>query len=1062
MTRRQVLLRDIDHLRSVMGVPFSDDQADAIVAPMDTPTLIVAGAGSGKTAVMAARVVWLVGRGQVDPDQILGLTFTKKAAAEFGSRVRASLELLAADASIDGYFDDSGEPTVSTYHAYSGDIIAEHGLRLGFENDLRVTSDASRFQRVARIVGQHRGSLSHVSDFLPTTVSDVMSLDAELSEHLVTTDQLREFDHALRGELDESTAPQAIHRKGRDASLRRTELSDLVDEYREAKQCDGVMDFSDQMAWGAQLAITCPEVGASQRERFAVVLLDEYQDTSAAQRQLLQAVFSGPTETSGRGHPITAVGDPAQSIYGWRGAAANNLADFLDHFPDRGGQRGRQHSLVVSRRCGSDILDLANTLAEPFFASGSIVQPLRPADDHQGCVQVACFSNVAEEIDWIASQVAEAHRTGTDWNEIAILVRTRAEIGQLAHTLRRSDVPVEVVGLGGLLIQPEVADIVATLNVVHSVTANPSLLRLLMGARWRIGARDLALLGKRARELSAGFADAGEVGGLDDDLLAAVSGTDPTEILSLADAIEDPGDYPYSPQALTRFAALSEQLTMLRRHVDDSLPDLVRRVVKTLDLDIELGAQRFGGSALDNIRLLLEAVADFTTHAEYASLPGLVAYLQAESDYNDDMALAAPSPSDSVKLMTIHRSKGLEWDKVFVPCICEGVFPSHRGRPRWVTSGSALPAPLRGDADAQPRLEEWSNKAEGAFKDEHAAQAVAEELRLAYVAFTRARDSLVLTGHWWGRTQKKPRGPSAFLKQAQEWVQSRGNPVDVWAPQPAGDENNPFVSLQSRAPWPSSRPVEPTLAAAAQAVHDYLDDQEIGLPDASGSEVETMQLAALDALDGDIALLIAEADRLHNDDEVVVRLPAEMSTTQLMRLANDPAGLARDLVRPMPRRPSPAARFGTRFHAWVEARFGQQALLDSTDLPGRGDEGIADEEDMVALRRIFENGSFGDRTPYALEVPFSLHLAGRQIRGRIDAVYETGDGFEVVDWKTNKNVNADGLQLAVYRLAWAQLQGVDPADVCASFYYVRLNKSVRYDDLPGHEQLAQMILAADR
>lgn len=132
---RTPLIRDEEHLCDVLKIPFSPEQLAAITAPIDRTQVIIAGAGSGKTSVMAARVVWLVGHLGMPPETVLGLTFTNKAAAELGQRVRHSLDLI-------GDWTDVGEPTVSTYHAFAGSLIAEHGLRMGIEPDLRITSDA--------------------------------------------------------------------------------------------------------------------------------------------------------------------------------------------------------------------------------------------------------------------------------------------------------------------------------------------------------------------------------------------------------------------------------------------------------------------------------------------------------------------------------------------------------------------------------------------------------------------------------------------------------------------------------------------------------------------------------------------------------------------------------------------------------------------------------------------------------------------------------------------------------------------------------------------------------
>ncbi|MFC6345265.1 PD-(D/E)XK nuclease family protein, partial [Nocardioides hankookensis] len=159
----------------------------------------------------------------------------------------------------------------------------------------------------------------------------------------------------------------------------------------------------------------------------------------------------------------------------------------------------------------------------------------------------------------------------------------------------------------------------------------------------------------------------------------------------------------------------------------------------------------------------------------------------------------------------------------------------------------------------------------------------------------------------------------------------------------------------------------------------------------------------------------------------------------------------------MPRPPSSAARFGTRFHAWVEARFGQQDLFDYGDLPGRGDAGIDDDADLKDLIATFETGPFATRTPHQVEAPFALVLAGQVVRGRIDAVYADGDRYLLVDWKTNRSASADPLQLAIYRLAWAELHGLAPEQVRAAFYYVRTGQLVEPDDLPGRVELEALL-----
>jgi len=137
----------------------------------------------------------------------------------------------------------------------------------------------------------------------------------------------------------------------------------------------------------------------------------------------------------------------------------------------------------------------------------------------------------------------------------------------------------------------------------------------------------------------------------------------------------------------------------------------------------------------------------------------------------------------------------------------------------------------------------------------------------------------------------------------------------------------------------------------------------------------------------------------------------------------------------------------------VEARFGQQDLFDPEDLPGQADAGIDSDADLAELIAAFELGPFADRVPHAVEAPFALVLDGQVVRGRIDAVYAEPDGFLVVDWKTSRRDDADALQLALYRLAWAELAGVPVELVRAAFYYVRSGRLVEPDRLPGRAEL---------
>ncbi len=1150
-------ITDPEQLKELLGIPFTPEQTACIVAP-PAPQVIVAGAGSGKTTVMAARVVWLVGTGQVAPEQVLGLTFTNKAAGELAERVRKALiRAGVTDPDVIDPDDPPGEPAISTYHAFAGRLLTDHGLRLGLEPTSRLLADATRYQLAARVLREAPGPYPALTRSFADLVSDLLALDAELAEHLVRPEDLRTWDAGLLDTLEGVRLGNADLRKVPEAAAARRELADLVIRYRAAKRERDLLDFGDQIALSARLA-GLPEVGRVLRDEYRVVLLDEYQDTSVAQRILLAGLFGG-----GTGHPVTAVGDPCQAIYGWRGASVANLDDFPEHFAHADGRPAARQALSENRRSGGRLLDLANGLAEPLRAMHAGVEALRPAPgaERDGTVRCALLRTHAEEIGWIADSVAHLVRTGTAPGEIAVLCRTATDFAEIQGALVARDVPVEVVGLSGLLHLPEVADLVAVCEVLQDPGANASLVRLLSGPRWRIGPRDLALLGRRARLLVSHARVEG-----DDDpdrrLAEAVEGVDPSEVISLADALDtfletpldgtgDDDGLPFSADARVRFARLATELRELRRSLSDPLMDVLYRVLAVTGLEVELSASPHALAARrrETLSNFLDVAASFAAGDGEATLLAFLGFLRTAAQYEKGLDNALPGGENTVKVLTAHKSKGLEWDVVAVPGLVTGTFPSGQGREKWTAQGKVLPHGLRGDAETLPDVVSWDSRGLKTFHEAMKDHQHTEELRLGYVTFTRPRSLLLGSGHWWGPSQKKPRGPSDFLTALYEHCAAGHGEIEAWADEPAEDEENPALhraTVDEVWPLPLDDEALARRRAAAETVLAHLDglaaaeeghadldpdtyddpdwppppeDEEAfseeGDPDRAGDPAD--RDSAGDPADWDTwttdrpavprespavphqatrhpqppgaapapvpaparltpeeARTVASWDRdldaltgelLRARESVTeVPLPASLTASQLLSLAADPDGFAQELARPMPRPPQPAARRGTRFHAWVEARFEPLTLplLEPEELPG-GDAEIADEQDLEFLKDAFERTEYARRTPFRVEAPFQLSLAGRVVRGRIDAVYKEGDGdtatYEIVDWKTNRAATADPLQLALYRIAWAEQQHVPPASVTAAFLYVRTGEVVRPQGLPDRAALEKLLLA---
>jgi DNA helicase-2/ATP-dependent DNA helicase PcrA len=1154
------------------------EQAAVISAPLE-PLAVIAGAGSGKSETMAARLVWLVANGLVTPERVLGLTFTRKAAAELAGRVRTRLDGLRR-VGLGGSADIEGDPVIATYHAYAGRLIADHALREGLEPTLRLITPAVAWQLAAKIVAAYDGPMDAV-EWAPVTVTAaVIDLSAELSEHLRDCDDVLAAGEWLDRRYAEVPAGK---KRGADTALKhqrvRAELVPIVRAYAAAKAEREVIDYGDQIAIAARIALRHAEVGQLERARYQVVLLDEFQDTSHAQLELMRALFGG-------GHPVTAVGDPCQSIYGWRGASAGNMRRFASTFPpvprsdyprpdnprpdnprpgnprpgnpkgdnsrsgyskadnpkagyriSGGGRRAEVLQLSTSFRNTGRVLDVAAEIQRDLRAETAEVPRLiaPPERAERGAVVCALLDTVADEARWVAEQVSSLLKLpagtapdGRPWpdgrtdqvrpSDIAVLCRKRTQFAPLRVALEAAGIPVEVVGLGGLLTVPEVADIVATLRVLHSPAASDSLVRTLTSPRWRIGPQDLIALGERARELAreaaaepagrvgesgAGSGGAGQAGGGE----TAGSGSGPgsgsgqrdeaqgsakpkdfltravadftSEPGSLVEALDDLG-YPiaYTAEGYARLGALATELRSLRRHVARPLPELVTEVERVLGLDVEVAARPGAdpAAARADLDAFADAAAAFAGDATEPTLGAFLAYLTAAETEEFGLEAGQVSETDSVKLATVHSAKGLQWLAVVVPGLSAGTraqnFPARpRLATRWTDNPRLMPFWLRGDATDLPELAALDPDSLAAFGRACAERNLAEERRLAYVAVTRAAYWLGCSGYWWG-AGKSPLGPSVFLSEVRAGCEAGAGRVAEWAEPPGDDAENPALAQPLTASWPAPPSAAGPRYEAVREAGDMVLAAMSGevrlagaVPVQVGPADRYAGLVAGWAADAD--LLLAERSRRRADGPVPVELPHRIAVSALVTMARDPAELAARIRRPMPAPPVPKARRGTAFHGWLAERFGQMRLIDADELAEVFDtDDIPDDAELTELKARFDAGEWGQRWPTDVEVPFETRVSDRLVRGRIDAIFaDAPDGsIDVVDWKTgrapaagSRGERAAAVQLAAYRLAWSALAGVPVDQVRAAFYYVRDDLTVRPADLLDATGLAALI-----
>lgn len=932
-------------------------EQEAIVGYPLAPLRVAAGAGTGKTTTIVLRLKALIADG-IEPESALGITFTNKAAGELADRLRTEFPGLTAD---------GREVPVATYHGFAYELLREFGALVGIERDATVIGPAHQRQ----LIEEGLGGTPHIHLDLtkPTGIVDkAFTLAGQVGDNLLDAADVR------------SAAPPAAGRD--DVWETRLELLSLVDAYARSKENIGVVDYGDLVGRAHRLVTQHPSIARRIRDRYRVVLLDEYQDTDPAQRELLRAVF-------GDGFPVTAVGDSDQTIYEWRGASRLNFDGFSLHFPNADGTAAATLPLTLNRRSDRAILDLANDIRARLHG-GTPFDPLEPAPEAGiGEIETGWLGTGAEEATWIAARIEETHDAGTPWSEIAVLVRKNKDITAIRGALLASGIPTEIASVGGLLEVPEIVELLSWLRVLDDTTDSISLARIMLGSTYRLGLGDIAPLAAWARERS-------HETGIEDSLIDAV------------DQIEQVGGC--SPEAMRRLCEFRDRYARLLVEAQSvPVPDLCRSVLDEIDAWIEIDAMddHASLSARLNLYRFLDLVESWKPVVGRASLDSFLNYLRLLSDESAPRELETVSVSrgPAVAILTIHRAKGLEWDTVVIPSVVDGGFPSRsRSYASPVDKAEYLPYTLRLDADSLPDLDGAQKQSDrnAILRSYHEA----EEWRTAYVAVTRARHRLIVTGSHRTPERKTPRVPSPLFVMATEIAETNTLTED-----PGPIEEPPW-----EAPGPAPDPLfdgyewDSVLRRAVDE-HDWLD----AFPEhRSAATTRASQLRL-------------ELESLPQPTVAERPVAKATSVTGLVTLARCPLQFQWAFVDRLPRRPSQALQRGVRFHRAVELHNLGKVPLDDLDEITYDLTGDSSGEPAVTGAEpynVFLDSRFADQRARFAEVPIDLEFGAVRIRGRIDAVYEPASGsWEIVDYKSGRPSNDPALEIQLQTYAIAAVDG---------------------------------------
>jgi len=722
------------------------------------PLLVVAGAGTGKTQVITRRIAWLIATRRARPSEILGLTFTEKAAAEMQVRVDQLVPY--------GYTDTM----IGTFHAFGDRLIREYALELGLPGDVRVLSRPEvviflREHLFAFDLYEYR-PLGDPTRFL----GSLAGLFSRCKDEDVSPAAYLAHAHALAERAAADPADAGLAEEAR----RQAELANAYARYQELLASSGFIDFGDQVALALHLVRTSAAARAEIQARYRFVLVDEFQDTNRAQSELV-SIVAEPHRN------LTVVGDDDQSIYRFRGAAISNILGFRERYRSartivlRRNYRSRPAILEASHRLikfnDPDRLEVRAGISKRLVAE-------RSTDPSGRTVRLETHASAGDEADRIAAEIARRVADGMHPRDVAILLRANGHADPILRSLEAAGVPWRFSGTSGLYSRPEVRRLLAFLRAIADLGSSTDVYAMATGEPYHLGGEDLTAIVTSARRRNRTLWDVLEELDRQPGILRIAPATRTAVIRLVADLRAFSALAHERPAGEVLYAFLRQTGTLGRLAAQDAIgaEEALRNIARFFDI----------------IRIQSSLLAD--DRATFVAR-----HLQTLIEAGDDPATADLDPdADAVAVLTVHKAKGLEFPVVYLPGLVAGRFPTPNRRDP-LAMPAALVDELVGDEDVQLR----------------------EERRLFYVAMTRARDELVLSyaADYGGSGIRRP---SPFVVEALDLPPASIDPAVRAASSLGRIETAAPPVARADPPAEGRGPIEEPLTLSFSAIDAYL------------------------------------------------------------------------------------------------------------------------------------------------------------------------------------------------------------------------------------------------
>jgi len=675
-----------------------NSEQKAAVTYKGGPLLIIAGAGTGKTTVITERIKHLILKEKIKTDQILALTFTQKAAGEMEERVDIALPY--------GYTD----LWVMTFHAFCDRLLRDEAAQIGLNPDYRLASEAESLKLLqdnlfSLPLNYFRplGNPTRFLDGLFRHFSRLKDEDVGPEEYLL-------WAKNLKAEKKEKEKYQ--------------ELAKVYQKYEEIKIKEGLMDFGDLITQVLNLFRKRPNVLRQYRQKFAHILIDEFQDTNIAQYQLLKLLAPPKANPD-----LTIVADDSQSIYKFRGAAVSNILQFKKDY-----SQAKMVSLIKNYRSYQEILDASYRLIkhndpDTLEAQLKISKNLKSQRGEGGKVEFWHFNRFDEEAEAVAGKIKEMIKEENySYGDFAILLRTNRAAQSFIQSLRYQQIPYQFLGPGLLFHQPEIKDLIAYLSFLTNPNDNLPLYRLLRLVVFGLSGRDLAIL--------SGFAK-----NADFSLFEALN--------IITNPEEKPANLPLPFLSLQGKKTLEKITRLLNRHLEltkkeKSAGQMLYYFLEDSGLLAKLSEVKTleEERQVKNIARFFEKLRQYELDHEDSSPEAVLSWINLSLSLGESPLASEVDwgKENRVNLLTVHSAKGLEFPVVFLVNLAANRFPLPQRREQ-------IPIPEALIKEILPQ---------GNYHEQ-------EERRLFYVGMTRAADNLFLTAaDYYGEKRKSRISPFVF------------------------------------------------------------------------------------------------------------------------------------------------------------------------------------------------------------------------------------------------------------------------------------------------------------